>query len=245
MTIRATAGRAWAAVSDWVWPRACLLCDAPMTGPAARCLCTSCTSAMSADPHATCPKCGSTVGPHTDTAGGCPRCRGERHRFTGVTRLGMYDGLLRDAVLRAKRPGQDALADALGHLLGDSRRDRLLAGRPDCVVPVPLHWSRWWGRRHNQAEGVARGLAAALGLPVYVRALRRVKATPMQSSVTPAERRRNLVGAFRRRPFAVVRGLRVLLVDDVLTTGATADAAAEALLAGGAAQVTVAVLAHR
>jgi ComF family protein len=243
--VSVTFRRCWFGVTDWLWPRACLLCDAAIIEPADRCVCGPCATTLSTDPHATCPRCASTVGPHADTAGGCPRCRDERYRFAGVTRLGGYDGPLRDAILRAKRSGQDTLAEALGFLFGTARRGQLFATKSDCVVPVPLHWRRWWGRGHNQAEGIARGVAAALGLPVRPRVLRRVKYAPMQTTVSPTERRRNLIGAFRLRPFAAVQGLRPLLIDDVLTTGATANAAAEALLAGGAAQVTVGVLAHR
>jgi ComF family protein len=152
---------------------------------------------------------------------------------------------MREAVLRIKRPGGETLAEALGTIFADTHHERLLATKPDCVVPVPLHWRRWWERRYNQAESIARGLSGVLNLPLHARAVRRVRHTAMQTAVTAEERRRNVADAFRPRPLARLQGVRVLLVDDVLTTGATADAAAHALRAGGAAQVAVAVLAHR
>lgn len=237
--------RAWFAVTDLIWPRTCLVCDEPLDEPGEWCVCPACTSAITTDPHAVCPRCASTVGPHTDLSAGCHRCRGERYRFSTVTRLGVYDGSLRTAVLRAKMPSGDGLAEILGTLFARNCREQLLARGPQLVVPVPLHWTRWWDRRHNQAEGIARGLAWELGLPMARRLLRRVRGTPKQSTLTPADRRRNLVGAFRPRTGANVKGLRVLLVDDVLTTGATADAAAVAVRAAEAAQVHVAVLSHR
>jgi predicted amidophosphoribosyltransferase len=115
----------------------------------------------------------------------------------------------------------------------------------DVLVPVPLHWRRAWDRRHNQADGIARGLAAVLKLPVWGRSLWRVKRSPVQPASSREQRWANAAGAFRVAPWASLTGVRVLLIDDVLTTGATADAAADALCRGGAAQVHVAVLAHR
>lgn len=236
--------RAWFAASDLIWPRVCLVCEAALSEPAEVCVCPVCITALTTDPHLTCPRCSSTVGPHADVAAGCARCRNEQYRFASVTRFGLYDGRVRDAILDIKQPGGDALAEALGTLFATFRRERLMASSPQVIVPVPLHWSRWWTRRHNQAEAIARGMADVLGVPV-LRTIRRVRATPKQASVTTAERRENLVGAFRSTSFPGVRGLRVLMVDDVLTTGATANAATEAVLAAGAAQVHVGILAHR
>lgn len=236
--------RAWFSASDLIWPRFCLVCEAAQSEPAEVCICPACVSVITTDPHLTCPRCSSTVGPHADVSEGCARCRNEKYRFGSVTRLATYDGKVRDTILDIKRPGGDALAEALGTLFATFRRERLMASAPHVIVPVPLHWSRWWIRRHNQAEAIARGISEVLGVPMR-RAIRRVQATPKQASVTAVERRKNLVGAFRSTSFPSVRGLRVLLVDDVLTTGATADAATEAVLAAGAAQVHVAVLAHR
>jgi ComF family protein len=232
-------------VADLVWPRACLACDAPMSEPAPRCLCAGCEAATSTDPHLVCRRCSSTVGPHVPVDNGCPRCQDERYNFESVTRLGLYDGLLREAILRMKQPNGDALAEEFGRLFAATRRDALLAAAPNVVVPVPMHWRRWWVRRHNQAEGIARGVARELQLPLVRRTFRRVLATPKQTTVTPAERRRNLMNAFRPTGLPGVRNLRVLLVDDVLTTGATADSASQAVRLAGAAQVDVAVLAHR
>ncbi len=237
--------RTWFAATDWVWPRACLLCEARMTDPAAVCLCPTCVTALTTDSHLTCPRCSSTVGPHTDTSAGCPRCRDEVVRFDSATRLGVYDGRLREAVLRIKQVAGDALAEALGTIFALKLRQKWEKDGPQVVIPVPLHWRRRLTRGYNQAESVARGIATELRLPLVTRAVRRVRPTPKQTAVTATERRRNVAGAFLPTTLAAVKGLRVLLVDDVLTTGATADAAAAAVRTAGAAQVHVAVLAHR
>lgn len=110
---------------------------------------------------------------------------------------------------------------------------------------MPLHWWRRWERGYNQSAAIARGIAVRLGVRCQPNALVRVRPTPQQRTRSASERRENVKGAFRLSRFARVRNERVLLVDDVLTTGATADAATGVLLAGGAAQVTVAVIAHR
>ena len=237
--------RAWFATTDPFWPRSCRICATRLHDPSDVCLCRPCVSVLTTDPHVTCPRCSSTVGPHTDLSSGCPRCRNERYRFQSVTRLGVNGGELRAAILDIKRPGGEELAEDLGTLFAATRGGLVLGSQPQVVVPVPLHWTRWWTRRHNPAEGIARGLANRLGLPLNTRAIRRVRSTPRQATATPTERRKNLIGAFRPTRLPGLLGLRVLLVDDVLTTGATADATTEAVYAAGAAQVDVAVLAHR
>jgi ComF family protein len=148
-------------------------------------------------------------------------------------------------VLAAKQAANEPMAVELGRIWAEHRFDRLPGPKPTLVVPVPLHWWRRWERGYNQSAAIARGIAEQLRLPLQSRALVRTRPTPPQTTRTPTERRENVRGAFRVGRFARVRGERVLLVDDVLTTGATADAAAASLVAGGAAQVTVAVIAHR
>jgi ComF family protein len=111
------------------------------------------------------------------------------------------------------------------------------------VVPVPLHWWRHWRRGFNQAEALARALARRLDLPIR-RPLRRIKPTEKLAELSPTERARALRGAFRARKSPGLVGRTVLLVDDVLTTGATCGAAARALKQAGAARVVVAVIAR-
>lgn len=113
----------------------------------------------------------------------------------------------------------------------------------DALVPVPLHWLRRWRRGFNQAEVLARAVGRRHGLPVLRRALRRVRATPPQQG-GPEARRTNVREAFAVTVPVRVEGRRLLLVDDVFTTGATANACAGALLRAGAAEVGVLTLAR-
>jgi ComF family protein len=130
-------------------------------------------------------------------------------------------------------------------MFAENRLAQLMAADPQVVVPIPLHWRRRWTRGYNQSEAVARALAERLGLPCRPGWLVRIRPTQYQPTVSATARWENVRGAFRVGFRAAVRGVRILLVDDVLTTGATADAAATALTKAGTAQVAVAVLAHR
>jgi len=159
--------------------------------------------------------------------------------------LGVYDGELRDVILQMKQRAGETLAEVVGWVWASARRETLMKSQPQEVVPIPLHWRKRFARGFNQAESIARGVAKGLGIPLRKGVIRRVKSTLEQSGISPTERRENLKDAFRPANGRRLNGLRILLIDDVLTTGATADAASVAILAGGAAQVDVAVLAHR
>jgi ComF family protein len=128
------------------------------------------------------------------------------------------------------------MATAGGELLADA----------DALVPVPLHWRRLWARRFNQSTALAKAVGQASGLPVAHEALKRVKATPQQVGLSRNERALNVQGAFRVPDDGRVEvtGRRLVLVDDVLTSGATVDACARCLLRAGAANVDVLVLAR-
>lgn len=161
----------------------------------------------------------------------CGFCRQRPPAFDRLLALWTYRPPL-DAVIQALKFRR---LDYLGRHLAQALADELPLKGFDAVVPVPLHWHRRLTRGYNQAERIARPLAGSLGLPLLP-ALRRVRRTPPQTSLGKAERLANLRRAFRvRRP---VRGLRLLLVDDVATTGATLEAAASVLKRAGADGVT-------
>jgi ComF family protein len=152
---------------------------------------------------------------------------------------------LRDAVLRTKVLAGEGLADLLGRAFAQCRGEALRACEFDVVAPVPLHWWRKWTRGYNQAEAVARELAAELNVAFAPKLLRRVRWTTQQSQPTREARRENVRGAFAVARGARLLGKRVLLADDVMTTGSTLGEAARTLRAAGADRVVVAVLARR
>jgi ComF family protein len=226
-----------------LFPSVCNVCGRPLADDRDH-FCPSCRSTLLADPSASCPRCAATVGPFAALADGCLECRASRFHFDGAVRLGVYDGLLREVILRLKHFHGEGLAENLAFLWAEHAADRLHGLGVRAVVPVPLHWRRRLTRGYNQSEALARSLAARLGLPCQTRWLRRVRPTPRQTALTRAQRRENVRGAFQPRAGTGLKGQAVLLVDDVMTTGSTCDEAARALRAAGAARVWVDVLAH-
>lgn len=151
---------------------------------------------------------------------------------------GPYQGLLRRCLIHLKFYGALPLGAALGRLL--CAHPQLRECGADCIVPVPLHARRLAERGYNQALELARPLRDVLGVPLLPELLIRTRATDPQTGGSFGQRHANIKGAFAGR--AAVRGRIVLLVDDVITTGATLRAATHALLDAGAARVCVAVM---
>jgi ComF family protein len=155
-----------------------------------------------------------------------------------------YDEIARKLVHAYKYGDRLDLAPTMGGWMALAGRE-VLAGA-DALVPVPLHWRRLWARRFNQSAALALAIGRTCSVPVAHGALRRVRATRQQVGLSRGERDANVQGAFRvsAEGRATLRGKRVVLVDDVLTSGATADTCARTLLRAGAANVDVLVFAR-
>ncbi len=155
-----------------------------------------------------------------------------------------YDDVASALVHALKYGDRLDLAPTMGRWM--ARAGRELTEGADALVPVPLHWRRLWTRRFNQAAALARVISQASAVPVLDDALKRMRATPQQVGLNRADRATNVQGAFQvpDERSAAVAGRRLVLVDDVLTSGATVDACARALLRAGAAQVDVVVFAR-
>src|SRR5947207_13278384 len=163
------------------------------------------------------------------------------HRARAAVR---YDDVARTLVHALKYGDRLDLAPTMGRWM--ARAGRELLADADALIPVPLHWRRLWARRFNQSALLAHIIANASGRMVSHRALKRVKATPQQVGLDKSERSQNVQGAFRvpAAGRAEVTGRRLLIIDDVLTSGATVDACARALLRAGATSVDVLVFAR-
>jgi ComF family protein len=241
------------ALDTLLFPRSCVLCDTPSQRVG---LCAGCELAVFDLAPPACPRCASTLGRAEAEVvarqGSCVQCREPRPRFDRALALGPYQGPLRTLCLRLKAEHRRWLAGTLADLLAE-RHQRALeawlaevpAESPPALVHVPLHWSRRWHRGYDQAACLARRLHERLGLDLLP-ALRRVKATPRLADRGRAERIALMRGAFRVRRAAARRlaGRDVVLVDDVLTTGSTCDAATRVLRKAGARRVLVLVLAR-
>ncbi|WP_168219220.1 ComF family protein [Limnoglobus roseus] len=139
----------------------------------------------------------------------------------------------------------EILAETLGSIWAGRDREKFLFLAIDVLIPIPLHWSRRIVRGYSQPSAIAHSMADVLNTPCHDNWLKRTRRTPKQFTQSPAMRRENLKNAFQVTRRCQVKDRRVMLVDDVLTTGATCHEAARALKAAGAAQVWAAVLAHR
>src|SRR5499433_2756688 len=150
-----------------------------------------------------------------------------------------FDDVARALVHALKYGDRLDLAPMMGRWMATA--GRVLTAEADALIPVPLHWRRYWARRFNQSVLLAEAIAKTSGVPVVLGALKRVKATPQQVGLSQSARALNVQGAFRVSPSgkSAVAGRRLILVDDVITTGATVDACARALLRAGAADVSV------
>lgn len=174
----------------------------------------------------------------------CAACLAKPPKWDAARSALVYDEASRRIVLDLKRSGRrDGLAIMSNWMVQAARP--LLEGA-DMVMPVPLHYRRLASRGFNQSGWLAAGLARRAGLPLRVDILRRVKPTPSQGGLSPRARKRNVSGAFaiRKGKARAVEGRQILLVDDVLTTGATLEACIRPLLKAGAAGVDVVTLAR-
>jgi ComF family protein len=169
-------------------------------------------------------------------------CQGDRLYFDAAITLGDYGGALREAVLRMKRPHDQPLAMAVADLTVETLTEQLQRWHIDVVLPVPMHWRRRLMRGTNSPDLLAASLARALQVPWSTGTLRRRRYTAPQTSVPPSERFHNVRRAFALTGNVEWDDLHVLLVDDILTTGATCSELARLLKQAGAASVHVAVV---
>jgi len=227
---------------DLALPPGCVCCGTPTERSAAAwAVCPSCReglAAATATPF--CRRCGRTVGPY----GSCGHCSRHSPPFQAAVRAGPYDSPL-GAMIRALkyRDGLHTLP-LLADLVSARLHQANFLGEIDLVTFVPLHWRRCWRRGFNQASLLARAVRRRGGTAApVVRLLSRTRDTPPQVGLSVTARRENVRGAFRVRRPEQVRGRRILLLDDVMTTGATVGECARVLRRAGAVQVAVAVAA--
>ncbi|MGC8793004.1 MAG: phosphoribosyltransferase family protein [Bryobacteraceae bacterium] len=232
-----------AAALSLLFPDECRVCGRPLWRASRIPVCDACLrppEPLSAEHFCACCRTPFLNRAPLDGDGLCALCRRGLNGFDAAYSWGAYEGRLRELIHLFKYGGVRPLGRVLGEwiALAMPREERF-----DAIVPVPLHWRRRWRRGFNQSEVLASAIARRYGTKVS-RVLRRVRATASQAGLKHSARRANVAGAFRVRRGASLPGLRVLLVDDVMTTGATASACARALKEAGARYVAVLTLAR-
>ena len=238
-----------AAALHLVYPVPCHVCGRPLDLDRRSALCGACWRALERMPVEGCLRCGWPFAGPGGTRGAeaplCQRCRETRDRFEVARAVFCYreGGIARAAILLCKHGGRLPLLRQLADLLAQEAPAHLVLSAWDAAVPVPLHWTRRLRRGFNQAEVLALAVGRRHGLPVLRHALGRVRRTEAQHG-NPGVRQANVRGAFAvSRPWQVA-GRRLLVVDDVFTTGATVNACADTLLSAGALAVGVLTLAR-
>lgn len=232
---------------NWLLPSECLLCQAATeTNPdhIPPTVCIDCFETLVPPATASCNACGTPLGPHASSSGKCPHCRGRQFRFKSVTCLGMYDGPLRTMLLQGKWSSSSNSIRTLARVYVLARAAELRALNVERIIPIPQIWHRRLRRNFNAAALLAAEIGKLLKRPVDVRILRRSRGTLPQKRASLSDRRAIQSNSFRIRDSHVIQGERILLVDDVLTTGATCDEAAGMLGQAGVRQSYVAVLAR-
>jgi ComF family protein len=226
-------------IQDWLLPRLCPACGT-LSG-AGRDLCFKCESALPAIRHA-CPRCAEILEvalPHGTECGACQR---RPPAFARTIALFHYASPVDYLVRKLKFSHELGIARTLGGRLAARLADE--TSRPDVIIPIPLHSARLRERGYNQSLEIARPVARRIDIPLDYLSLVRARATAPQAGLELRERRKNLKNAFVVRHPDRVRGKHIALVDDVMTTGSTAQAAARALRTAGAADISIWVIAR-
>lgn len=225
-------------VRELIYPRICPICRQRELQQGS--LCQRCADALPSVTAPWCQACGGNLDTVLDL---CQECLQQDRPWQDGLTLYDYGGIVRQVIHRFKYQGDVALAPWLGRQAWEAWQQRRSTTVPDWVVPVPLHWFKAWRRGYNQTELLADAFAHHAGLPV-VNCLERPRWTRSQASLNLRERRRNLQGAFRHRLDFEFTGKRVLLFDDVLTTGSTLAACTRQLQQAGVETVQVITIAR-
>jgi ComF family protein len=229
------------AALDLALPRLCAVCREPVEGEG---LCPACWSQLSFISRPYCERLGIPFVYDPGPGILSMEAIADPPAYQRARAAVRFDDISQALVHALKYGDRLDLAPMMGRWLAQAGGE--LLAEADALVPVPLHWRRHWARRFNQSALLAAAIAKASGVPIAANALKRVKSTPQQVGLSRAQRAANIQGAFRvpAEGKAEVAGRRLILVDDVVTSGATAEGCAKALLRSGAHNVDVLVFAR-
>lgn len=228
--------------TDFLFPVVCLNCGSDLLTNDEIDFCDRCFNELVQVAANRCELCSAVVGPHLVTESGCYFCKDDNLAFRRVTTLGTYEDQLKHAILRGKVGHDTVMLQSLTSTTIHAFRDRIDKLASDLIIPIPHHW---WDRifQSSQASNtIANHASHLLKIDCGWNVLKKIKRTAKQHSLTPTERRKNLKSTFHVPKQFHLQGLKVLLVDDVITTGTTCHRATQELLKAGAKEVNVLAL---
>lgn len=238
----ATLGRISHDLIDLVLPPSCLCCHRSLDHSQSF-LCAECLPTLGLIEHA-CLRCGAPLPKVVPETHGCLRCEGRSWSFKRAIAVGPYFGPLQKLVIAMKKLRHEATTLYFGRLLAARLQVTGTANEIDLIVPVPSHWWRRLIRKVSTAEVLAEAVANELHIPWTQQVVRRTRYTPKQGMLRAADRKNNVQGAFVAKLPSRWRNARILLIDDVLTSGSTANEVSRALLQAGAKDVIVGAIAR-
>lgn len=240
--------RVWEQLLDTIFPRHCLSCKERITERGSTWVCSQCWAQIPLIRPPYCVCCGlpfpSPIATLYSPEHRCTVCRKQPPLFLTARAVGRYEGVLREIIHAFKYQKRLRLSSLLATLMHQHWPEGFAENGFDYLVPIPLHPRRLREREFNQAQVLAEGLGRLRNIPVLSFVLEKYRWTRSQVELSGHERRKNIEGTFRLRTAQGIQEKRILLIDDVYTTGATVMEAAKVLKDGGASQVAVYTLAR-
>jgi len=231
-------------LADILFPPACVVCEKILEADLHFSFCPACFSEIRFISPPLCPRCGLPYFAEAESDHPCGDCLSRKQYFTSVRSLGVYETSLLKAIQRFKYQGNLHAGESLGSLMAAFSRHAFDVGEYDVLMPVPLHLERLRERGFNQSLVLARAMAQKFSVELDFMTLRRTASTAPQTGLKKEERAANVRGAFKIENGHRVKGKKVLLIDDVYTTGSTVRECARILTRAGAGRVGVLTLAR-
>lgn len=222
----------WKKLLDLLYPRRCPVCH-DIVQPGRKMICDNCAKKLPFVQGKVCERCGKPV---EETVALCFDCQKLEHHFDRGLGVFLYDDIMRKSMHFFKYQGRIEYAEFYARAAWLRSRKVLNCWKPEVIVPIPVHKARYRERGYNQAEVIAEKLSALTGIPVETGYMIRKENTKAQKDLTPEERRENLQSAFALGKVKVHHN-RILLLDDIYTTGSTMDAVSKLLKQGGAKEI--------
>jgi len=231
---------------DLFYPRFCLHCNRNLNTSRELYICNDCKKQIVYIDDHHCTRCGAALGPHTASTAkeGCTVCRGKNLHFDTMTSIAYYDGVIKTLIHKFKYARQKFLFNVLNNIIITHGKLQEIVPGIDVIVPVPLHWIKKIQRGFNQSELLSLGIQRHFLKPISTNNLCRIKNTASQTQLSKSQRQVNMHNAFVVKYPKLFMGKKILLVDDVLTTGVTASECSKKLKEFGAKSVHLFVLAN-